>query len=237
MLRSLSFRFAVAVRRRQVRRHFAAPLSAATSAGDEATAVFENKQQQQQQQQQQQPLALETTWDKLVIGEIVAFHPHPRAGRLSVCSVNIGDANDLLTIVCGATNIREGARVPVATVGTRLVVREPETGELRTLKIKKAKFRGEVSQGMICSEAELGLADQSDGVLVFDTSDAAAVVGSLVCEHAALTGRVGAAQTLPRQVTTTTTTPTTTATALRSEAIETSSGSEAVAVLPARCTR
>ncbi|RLN46292.1 hypothetical protein BBJ29_003779 [Phytophthora kernoviae] len=109
--------------------------------------------------------------------------------RLNVCSVDIGDKENLLQIICGAPNVRQGARVPVAKVGTRLAIKETESGELKRLKIKKSKLRGEVSQGMICSEAELGLADESDGILIFEDD---AAVGSLVLEHGTIAGRLQA---------------------------------------------
>ncbi|KAG7401153.1 hypothetical protein PHYBOEH_002711 [Phytophthora boehmeriae] len=135
---------------------------------------------------QQQPV-VETTWNTLVIGEIVDFHAHPQADRLNVCSVDIGDKENLLQIICGAPNVRQGARVPVAKVGTRLAIKEAESGELKKLKIKKSKLRGEVSQGMICSEAELGLTDESDGILIFEDD---AEVGSLVHEHETIASRL-----------------------------------------------
>ena len=74
----------------------------------------------------------------------------------------------------------------------------------RKLKIKKSKLRGEISQGMICSEAELGLADKSEGILIFEAD---AVIGSLVCEHVAVASRLEGARTLPVQVAATTNVP------------------------------
>ncbi|CAH0515016.1 unnamed protein product [Peronospora belbahrii] len=129
----------------------------------------------------------ETTWNTLVIGEIVDYHPHPQADPLNVCIVNIGDEEKLLQIICGASNVRVGARIPVATVGTRLAIKEHVTGDLKKLKIKKSKLRGEISQGMICSEAELGLADESDGIFIFEAD---ARVGSLVIEHHTIASRL-----------------------------------------------
>ncbi|KAF1784209.1 Nucleic acid-binding, OB-fold [Phytophthora cactorum] len=131
----------------------------------------------------------ETTWNTLVVGEIVDFHPHPQADRLNVCAVNIGDKDNLLQIICGAPNVRQGARVPVAKVGTRLAIKERETGELKKLKIKKSKLRGEISQGMICSEAELGLTDESSGILIFEDD---AEVGDLVSEYGTIANRLKA---------------------------------------------
>ncbi|MCG7963495.1 MAG: phenylalanine--tRNA ligase subunit beta [Candidatus Thiodiazotropha taylori] len=91
----------------------------------------------------------------VVVGEVLAREAHPDADKLSVCQVNIG-AEEPLQIVCGAKNVAAGMRVPVATVGARL------PGDF---KIKKAKLRGVSSTGMICSASELGLAEQSDGIM------------------------------------------------------------------------
>lgn len=93
--------------------------------------------------------------DGVVIGAVLAAVKHPNADRLSLCSVSIG--TETLDIVCGAPNVADGQRVAVARVGTRLP---------NGLEIKQAKIRGVVSSGMICSEAELGLSDEADGILV-----------------------------------------------------------------------
>ncbi|CEG47132.1 phenylalanyl-trna synthetase subunit beta [Plasmopara halstedii] len=118
----------------------------------------------------------ETTWHTLVVGEIVNFCTHPHADRLKICNVNVGDKNNLLPIICGASNVRQGALVPVAKVGTRLAIKGP-SGQLKNVKIKKSKLRGEFSLGMICSKAELGLADESDGILILE-SDAKVAINS-----------------------------------------------------------
>lgn len=81
---------------------------------------------QPKQQSQQQ---LQTTWASVVVGEILRFHAHPAADRLNVCLVDVGDRENPLQIICGAPNVREGARVPVATVGTRLALADPASGE------------------------------------------------------------------------------------------------------------
>ena len=91
----------------------------------------------------------------VVVGEVLQRDGHPDADKLSVCQVNIGEA-DPLQIVCGARNVAAGMRVPVAVVGATL------PGDF---KIKKAKLRGVQSLGMICSASELGLAETSDGIL------------------------------------------------------------------------
>jgi phenylalanyl-tRNA synthetase beta chain len=97
-----------------------------------------------------------SSWAKgVVVGEVLTRSPHPNADKLSVCNVNVGEAEPL-QIVCGAANVRAGIYVPVALVGSYL----PKID----LKIKPAKLRGEASSGMICSLAELGLAKDSEGI-------------------------------------------------------------------------
>lgn len=91
----------------------------------------------------------------VVVGLVTALEQHPDADKLRVAQVDI-NGDELLQIVCGAKNVAEGMRVPVATVGAVL------PGDF---KIKKAKLRGVQSLGMICSASELGLADSSDGIM------------------------------------------------------------------------
>ena len=95
----------------------------------------------------------------IVIGEVITCEQHSNADKLSVTTVNIG-SDSLLPIVCGAPNVAAGQKVVVATVGTTLY-----DGE-ESFKIKKAKIRGEVSEGMICAEDELGLGTSHDGIMV-----------------------------------------------------------------------
>lgn len=91
----------------------------------------------------------------VVVGEVVNCWQHPDADKLQVTEVNIG-SEELQTIVCGAPNCRAGLKVAVATVGAVL------PGDF---KIKKAKLRGQPSNGMLCSASELGLSDDHDGIL------------------------------------------------------------------------
>jgi len=98
----------------------------------------------------------------VVVGKVLTCEQHPDADRLKLTTVDIGE-KDSLQIVCGAPNVAEGQLVPVATVGTTLYG-EDETA----FKIKKSKIRGEESFGMICSEVELGLGEDSDGIMVLD---------------------------------------------------------------------
>ena len=83
----------------------------------------------------------------VVVGRVLEVAPHPDADKLVICKIDVGAA-DPLQIVTGATNVTEGALVPVATDGSHL------PGDV---KIKKGKLRGAVSEGMLCSIAELGL--------------------------------------------------------------------------------
>lgn len=96
----------------------------------------------------------------MVVGHVLECGKHPEAEKLSVCSVDVGEAEPL-AIVCGAPNIAKGQKVPVAKVGTTM----PDG-----MEIKKAKLRGQPSHGMICSERELGLSDEHDGILVLPDS-------------------------------------------------------------------
>jgi len=90
------------------------------------------------------------------VGLITSKEAHPDADKLSLLKVDIGEAAPL-KIVCGAANMSAGDKVPVATIGTGLP---------NGLKIKKGKIRGEVSCGMCCSETELGLAEESAGLMI-----------------------------------------------------------------------
>ena len=99
----------------------------------------------------------------VIVGEVTACEEHPNADRLKVTEVNVGD--ELLSIVCGAPNVDAGQKVAVAPVGTTL-----HFNDGKTLKIKKGKIRGEVSEGMICAEDELGISDNHEGILVLDDS-------------------------------------------------------------------
>ncbi|MDP4200624.1 MAG: phenylalanine--tRNA ligase subunit beta [Bacteroidota bacterium] len=91
---------------------------------------------------------------KVVVGEVLEVTPHPNADKLRLAKVNIGAAEPL-RIVCGAPNVRAGLKVPVALIGADL-------GE--GFVIKKSKIRGETSEGMICSERELGISNKHEGI-------------------------------------------------------------------------
>ncbi len=95
----------------------------------------------------------------VVVGKVLECQPHPNADKLRVCQVDVG-ADAPSNIVCGASNVKAGLYVPVATLGTYLPIID--------LKIKPAKLRGVASEGMICSLAELGLAKESAGIHQFE---------------------------------------------------------------------
>ena len=102
---------------------------------------------------------LGTGLDRVVVGRVDAVGPHPNADKLVLCQVDVGEAESL-QIVCGAPNVREGMFAPVATIGATLPI---------GLTIKSAKLRGEVSQGMLCSEKELGLSEDAAGLMELST--------------------------------------------------------------------
>lgn len=98
----------------------------------------------------------------ILIGEVLTKEQHPNADRLSVTTVDVGNERPL-HIVCGAPNVAAGQKVPVATIGTVMYAGDD------SFKIKKGKIRGEVSEGMICAEDELGLGTDHDGIMVLDS--------------------------------------------------------------------
>ena len=98
----------------------------------------------------------------LVVGEIKECIKHPNADRLNITHVNIGNNNEL-KIICGAPNVSKGQKVAVATIGTTLYSANGESW-----KIKKGKIRGEESNGMLCSEDEIGLGTNHKGILILN---------------------------------------------------------------------
>lgn len=94
----------------------------------------------------------------IVVAEVVKREQHPDADKLSLCQVS--DGSETFQIVCGAPNVREGLKVPMAKIGAVL-----PTPDGKGFKIKKAKLRGVESFGMLCAEAEMGMAEQSDGLM------------------------------------------------------------------------
>ena len=109
--------------------------------------------------------------DRVVVGRINTVDKHPQADKLVLCNVNVGSGTDA-QIVCGAPNAREGLVAPVALVGAQLP---------NGLTIKRAKIRGEESQGMLCSEQELAISDEASGLMELpdDTQIGAPIVEAL----------------------------------------------------------
>lgn len=95
----------------------------------------------------------------VVVAEVLSVRRHPNADKLSLCEVSDGERR--YAVVCGAPNVRAGAKAPLARIGASLP---------GGMTIKKSKIRGEVSEGMLCSERELGLAKESDGIYLLPDS-------------------------------------------------------------------
>lgn len=110
----------------------------------------------------------------LVIGEVKTCEPHPNADKLKITTVDIGQA-ELLHIVCGAPNVAAAQKVVVAPIGTTVYPLHNEA-----FLIKKAKIRGELSEGMICAEDEIGLGESHDGIMILPQD---AIVGTLAKDY------------------------------------------------------
>ena len=110
----------------------------------------------------------------IVVGHVLTCVPHPDADRLKVTTVDLGDGIPV-QIVCGATNVAAGQKVPVATIGTTLYDKEGVA-----FQIKKGKIRGQESYGMICAEDELGLGESHDGIMILDNSIVAGTTAATV---------------------------------------------------------
>ncbi|MDH5501205.1 MAG: phenylalanine--tRNA ligase subunit beta, partial [Gammaproteobacteria bacterium] len=107
--------------------------------------------------------------DDIVVAEVVSVVRHPNADKLSLCKVNDGSA-DIVDVVCGAPNVTQGMKAAFARPGVSLP---------NGLQLRKAKIRGIVSNGMLCSAVELGLGDESNGIMVLPQE---AVPGSSLVE-------------------------------------------------------
>jgi phenylalanyl-tRNA synthetase beta chain len=97
----------------------------------------------------------------VVVGQVLTCEKHPDADKLKITTVDLGDGNAPVQIVCGAPNVAAGQKVPVATIGTKVFDKEGNAFE-----IKKGKIRGQESHGMICAEDELGLGSNHDGIMI-----------------------------------------------------------------------
>jgi phenylalanyl-tRNA synthetase beta chain len=100
----------------------------------------------------------------VVVGHVLTCEKHPDADRLKITTVDLGTGFPI-QIVCGASNVAAGQKVPVATIGTKLFDKEGVAFE-----IKKGKIRGQESHGMICAEDELGLGNSHEGIMILDES-------------------------------------------------------------------
>jgi phenylalanyl-tRNA synthetase beta chain len=98
----------------------------------------------------------------IVVGHVLTCEKHPDADRLNITTVDIG-AEKPVQIVCGATNVGVGQKVPVATIGTQLF-----GADGKGFEIKKGKIRGQESHGMICAEDEIGVGTSHDGIMILD---------------------------------------------------------------------
>ncbi|WP_339781649.1 phenylalanine--tRNA ligase subunit beta [uncultured Marinobacter sp.] len=105
----------------------------------------------------------------VVVGEVLSVEPHPDADKLRVCQVS--DGGQTVQVVCGAPNVRQGLKVPFAVIGAVL------PGDF---KIRKAKLRGQPSEGMLCSGSELGLSEDHDGIMELPAD---APVGAAVSDY------------------------------------------------------
>jgi phenylalanyl-tRNA synthetase beta chain len=111
----------------------------------------------------EQNLIKEKIESSVLVGQVKSIEKHPEADKLTICKVDVG-REEYLQIICGAPNVDVHQKVPVATIGTTL---HPIQGE--PIKIKKAKLRGVVSEGMICAEDELGLGHSHEGIMVLSS--------------------------------------------------------------------
>ena len=97
-------------------------------------------------------------FDHLVVGQVISCKPHPNADRLKITKVNVG--SELKQIICGASNVKKDQLVVVVLAGNKLYNQKGES-----FKIKKTKIRGELSEGMICAEDEIGLGVSHNGII------------------------------------------------------------------------
>jgi phenylalanyl-tRNA synthetase beta chain len=100
------------------------------------------------------------SWEGIIVGQIKAINPHPNADRLLLPTIDLGTEEKV--VVCGAPNLRIGDKVAFAHVGARLI--DGHTGQLFSLEA--AKIRGVTSQGMVCSEKELGISESHQEIMI-----------------------------------------------------------------------
>ncbi len=109
-------------------------------------------------------------YNDIIVAEVTEVSKHPNADKLTLCKVNTG--NEILSVVCGAPNVQKGQKVCLAKIGAVI----PKGG----FEIKKGKIRGEISEGMICAEDELGISDDHTGIMVLKEE---AVIGQPFAEY------------------------------------------------------
>lgn len=109
----------------------------------------------------------------VIVGQILDINPHPNASKLVLCDVT--DGTKLYKVVCGAKNMKTGDKVALAPAGTKL---PPSSKFPEGMVIKSAKLRGEVSEGMLCAENELGIGQEGDEIMIL--SDSAEVGSRLI---------------------------------------------------------
>ena len=101
-------------------------------------------------------------WGPVVVGRAVEVNSHPNADRLKLVTVDYGGGEGTAEVVCGAPNIAAGQKIAYAGIGATLI----DAYKGGTSKLKRSKIRGVVSDGMVCSERELGMSDEHEGILV-----------------------------------------------------------------------
>ncbi len=104
--------------------------------------------------------AVGSGWENIIVGQVIAISPHPNADRLSLPTIDLGTEQP--TVVCGAPNLRVGDKVAFAHVDAQLI--DGHSGQV--FRLKSAKIRGVPSNGMVCSEKELGISDSHEGIMV-----------------------------------------------------------------------
>jgi len=119
-------------------------------------------------------------YDNFVIGEVLNVNKHPNADKLTVCNVNIGSKT--LQIICGAPNVKVGQKVAVGLIGAE-IPRNQHDANGKSFKLSQIKIRGVESYGMICSEYELDIGDDKDGIMVLRPD---AKVGTPLAEYLGL---------------------------------------------------
>ncbi len=108
-------------------------------------------------------------WQGIVVGQIIAVNRHPNADRLTLLDIDLGGRKE--NVVCGAPNVAVGAKIAYAPIGAKLI--DPHTNQ--AVVLKQAKIRGVVSSGMACSEKELGISENHEGILILPPETAIGV--------------------------------------------------------------